>query len=81
MIETVSELEDSIHLTPRPEYRINEEGKDVFVFSDGVLVAWNFDSLEFQRILAEVRRFGSQNYEEVLTQQEMETMSFEQGDR
>uniref|UniRef100_A0A1I7RV54 DUF155 domain-containing protein n=2 Tax=Bursaphelenchus xylophilus TaxID=6326 RepID=A0A1I7RV54_BURXY len=72
------EFEDAIHFTPKAEYNISPgSNKEFFLFSDGVLISWHYDRTEFQRLIEHLKPLGDTPYDDVLVQQEIESMTLD----
>lgn len=68
--------EDTLHLTPRKEYRISDDLKDAFIFNDGVVVAWNMTEIELEQLITLLQPFESVPYDAHLIKQETESMCY-----
>jgi uncharacterized Rmd1/YagE family protein len=74
-----SDVENSLHLTARQQYRINDSIKDAFIFSDGLIISWNMDQAEMEQIADFLQPFEIDSYSASLTNEETESMAFTYG--
>lgn len=70
------DCEEAIHLVPKKEYRITEDLKEYFIFSDGIVVFWNVDERESEQIIEYLLDHSTRPIPEAIRRDEMESMNF-----
>ncbi|KAK0422036.1 hypothetical protein QR680_007326 [Steinernema hermaphroditum] len=72
------EFDEALHIVPKEKYIIEKNAlRDMFIFSDGVVVFWNISPMEREQILRNLERYSGGQYSEKMATEETDSMAFE----
>lgn len=68
------EASDIIHAVAKS--KVDNENREIFVFREGSIVAWNISDSEMENILEIIRNFEIKPYDRAIVKEEIEIMPY-----